>query len=207
MVIAAMQVFAFLEFPILTTMHAYTVGLFFGIYNPFFYFYLFLKSFILVFPKQNKKILVKKMTSCIYWALVFAILLTGSTVFYFYKFKDLEGFGKTPWKSFDYWFTSFKSNTPLIPPNTHGGILGTFLFSVFSSFLSPIGTIIFGVILIIFTIVVGFRKQIKDSIKKMLESKKEEKISDSNSPSPTNKQTLNKSTQKQPLPFEDPFEK
>lgn len=151
-VIISLQIFGFLRVPVLSTIHAYTIGMLFGWYSPLFYVYT--AYFALKMMFGDKVTLPKwiKLNHFTYWFVAISIIFVSVTLLFpYYQVKLRDGFtiwGTQPWHSFDTWFADFTAKSAWAPANTNGGIIGAFLFSLTASFSSGIGAMIISIILL-----------------------------------------------------------
>ncbi|AAT28108.1 MFS transporter [[Mycoplasma] mobile] len=142
-------IFAFLPFPVLTTIHAYTIGALFGFFSPIFYVLTFL--FGLLFILEGEVSTWIRIRYLFLWYLFFsiAIFLIGGTIFYLIIISPggFLDYGNNIWiNNFSNWWTTFSSvnnvSNVVLPNTLNLGIIGNLFFSIFTS----AGTVIFSVI-------------------------------------------------------------
>ena len=131
--------------PVIATINSYTIGVLFGRYSFFFYFYIFATSIVYIL-KFQKGIKIFKITKISYWVFVLCFMtMIVSWFFYAKKFPLSKGIlGSGGFKhSFGLWWDQFKHSKYVWAPTTSdAGLIGALLFSIFSSFLGAIGAAI-----------------------------------------------------------------
>lgn len=141
-----LQIFAFLQVPVISTIHAYTIGMLLGYYNPFFYIFVAYKALVMIFGEKVRLPKWIKLTDFTYWLVVISIVFIGTSLSTYYqrenRFTDI---GLAPWKSFNVWFADYRSHSAWAPANTNGGIVGAFLYSFFAMISSGIGAMIISI--------------------------------------------------------------
>lgn len=184
------QIFAFLEVPFMTTIHAYTIGMLFGFYNPFFYLFLVYISLVMIFGEKMKLPKWVKLTKFTYWVVAVSIIFIGASTGYYQSLNGWTSIGVEPWGSFGEWFDKFTDGPWWAPAQTDGGLVGVTLYTLFASATSGIGALVVAVGTLFITIslivsgsFIGLFKQLNDMRKKTLESKE---MSDENAISPEN---------------------
>ncbi len=226
MVAVTLQIFAFLEIPFLSSIHAYTVGMIFGIFNPLFYLFVIFHAMRMILP--NKWTLPKwfKLTNTTYWIIVISIIFTVHAWGVYAKdhkddHNNLYTFGGRAWKTAinDDWWHTFKTsdanNHHWKPDSKWGGLLGYSVWATFAMFSSPIGAgIIAAIFLVVSTslLVTGsglglykFKKNKQRQILKEKEAKGDELIEVKEEQEPITKTEHLVNTSEFDLPFEDPF--
>ncbi len=216
-----LQIFAFLEIPVLSSIHAYTVGMIFGIFNPFFYLFVIFHAILMIFP--NKWSLPKwfKLTNFSYWFIAFSVILTTQSIQVWFKHPNLDTLGSKAWSiAFkDEWWVQFSKSRPIsghwAPMNYYGGIIGFSLWSFFAMFSTPIGALSISVILLIVSVSflitgtsIGLYRKKQNLHRQTLKEKEifgDEllEIKEENEPITNTEQLQN--TSELDLPFEDPF--
>lgn len=140
------QIFAFLNVPFFTTIHAYTIGMIFGYYNPLFYlFVVYVGLQMLLGPKVKLPSWIK-LTPVTYWIVaILIVFIAASTGYYQSKSKWTE-IGPKAWSAMDEWFTEFKGSSWVSPENTNGGCIGAILYCFFTMIASGIGSFIIAIV-------------------------------------------------------------
>ena len=221
-IISAFQIFAFLNVPVLTTIHAYTAGMLFGVYNPLFYAYAAYLSIIMIFGDKVAMPTWIKLGRVSYWFVAVAVIFIGSSSGYIQNTitDGWTGIGVKSLSAMSKWFEIFTSGNVWFPSNINGGLLGWFLFSITSAGLSGIGSLIFAVMCLVVSVSllvtgtwIGFYK----TLIKRKETDDDDAIEPTNeidlSQFENNEQTktgiIVQNTPVEPdvndLPFEDPF--
>lgn len=133
-----MQIFAFVKLPGISTIHAYTIGIFFGYFNPLFYFFIMFIGIKMIFG--NRKINYKwfKLNYFSYWFTSVSLIFTITTCIKYSPMYGPWSFGIKPWQSFIDWFSDYSSNN-IIPNNNWGGVIGAFSYSFFATFSTSFG--------------------------------------------------------------------
>lgn len=231
LIVAALQIFAFLKVPGLTTIHAYTIGMLLGYYNPFFYVFAAYFALKLIFGKKIELPKWLKLNSFTYWFVVLSFVFIGTSLFFYQTKTGFTAIGAAPWGSFKDWFHTYTSEPAWAPANTNGGIVGAFMYSLIASMSSGIGAIITSIVLAALSVsivisgsFIGFYRSLINRRHKELRDN-EEKIKSEILPEPTMK---TRATQEMPkresapveleetpkedttkveddFPFEDPF--
>ncbi|WP_127942864.1 MULTISPECIES: hypothetical protein [unclassified Mycoplasma] len=149
-VAVSFQIFAFLDIPVMTTIHGYTVGLMLGFYNPLFYALViyvalrYLTSGRLVLPRWIK---IKTSTYCV---LVVSILFVSASSGYYQTETGWFAVGPKTWTAFERWFLDFTRNwNAWFPANTNGGVIGVFLYSFFAMILSGVGAFVVAILWVV----------------------------------------------------------
>lgn len=229
LVIVALQVFAFLRVPVLSTIHAYTVGMVFGWYNPLFY--IFVAYFALRMMFGDKVALPKwlKLNRFTYWFVAISLIFVSVTlIFPYYQAKIHNGFtmwGSEPWNlAFPKWFADFTDKSAWAPANTNGGLVGVFLFALSASLTSGIGAMFISIILLALSVsivisgsFIGFYKNMMhkrtNDLKQSEEMAKNDmplddmakKLPEDKSSQVVEKAQKTEENQDDDFPFEDPF--
>ncbi|CAM9100336.1 DNA translocase FtsK [Mycoplasma marinum] len=224
-----MQIFAFLEVPFLSSLHAYTIGMVFGSFNPFFYIFVIFHSILMIFPNKIKVVKWFKLTNFSYWFIALSIMFVthawveNSTS---ENSTTLNTFGETAWEnSFSRWWSHYSApdsnGTHWVPANYWGGVIGYSIWSMFAMIVSPIGAGVIAALMLLISLsyimtgsVIGlykFKRNNKIQSLKEKETQQEELImvpekgqEDKNE----NQQQVIKtedSNEEFILPFDDPF--
>lgn len=142
-----LQVAEFTKTPVLYTIHAYTIGILFGQYSAFFYFYCLLISItILVKPIRFLKFI--QLTQWSYWLFSLSLMTALVTWFYYVNNLSLNGnsIGTGAWRqSFGLWwhnFTNLKTHSIWYPSTPDAGIIGALLYSSLAFFSTTVVTAI-----------------------------------------------------------------
>ena len=142
-IVVSFQIFAFLEIPVMTSIHGYTVGMLLGFYNPLFY--IFMAYIALLLITKHKLQLPKwfKLKGSTYWMIAISIVFISVSAGYYQAKSGWLVIGGHSWSSISEWFNDFTAaNNAWLPQNTNGGFIGVFLYSFFSMILSGIGAFI-----------------------------------------------------------------
>ena len=147
----SMQVFAFLNVPVFTTIHSYTIGMLIGSYNPLFYAYIIYLSLIMIFKEKIALPSWIKLTKWTYLFVSISIVFIGSSSGYLQT--KISGhwtvIGTDSFKQFPAWYKSFtEGQSAWYPHNINGGLLGVFLFSISAMVSSGVGAFIISIILL-----------------------------------------------------------
>ncbi len=146
------QIFAFLQVPFLTSIHAYTIGLLFGFYNPFFYFYVAYISLIMIFGSKVQLPNWVKLTKVSYWFVAISIMFIGSSSGeYQHQLGGWTQIGTKNWSAFTLWWNAFTENglgSAWTPAATNGGVVAALFYSLTSMISSGIGSFILSIVLI-----------------------------------------------------------
>ncbi|MDD7897241.1 hypothetical protein PUW95_00585 [Metamycoplasma hyosynoviae] len=118
----------------LTTIHSYSINIFFGMFSILFYLWLILFCLKKLFNLKNTY--TARFFHFSMWRLAtlfLAIIIFGSTIYYvankIFVTKPASAFKEV----FSYWFDEFKTNAvPALPYKYGAGIFGTFFYSLFS---------------------------------------------------------------------------
>ena len=225
-VAVSLQIFAFLEVPFLSSIHAYTVGMLFGVFNPFFYLFVCFHAIKMILPSKWNLPKWFKLTTFNYWFIALSIIFTVHAWGAFPKehFREkgnLNTFGVNAWDRAirqDWWehFKDAGKNDMYWKPNsTWGGLVGYSIWAFFAMFSSPIGAGIIAAILLIFSVsflVTGsmfglykFNKNKKRQILKEKEAHGAELIEVKEEQEPITKTEHLTNTSEFDLPFDDPF--
>ncbi|NQZ29483.1 MAG: DNA translocase FtsK [Mycoplasmatales bacterium] len=225
-VAVSLQIFAFLEVPFLSSIHAYTVGMLFGVFNPFFYLFVCFRGIKMILPSKWKLPKWFKLTTFNYWFIVLSIIFTVHAWGVFpkehFKEKDnLNTFGVNAWERAikQDWWESFKevdkNNMYWKPNSTWGGLVGYSIWAFFAMFSSPIGAGVIAAVLLIFSVsflITGsmfglykFKKNKKRQILKEKEAQGAELIEVKEEQEPITQTEHLINTSEFDLPFEDPF--
>ncbi len=213
--ISIMQIFAFLRVPVLSSIHAYTVGMMLGNFNPFFYAFCAFFALSKIFP--NKIHLPKwiKLSVMTYWFVVISLIFVVHS--WYAHPSGISQIGAQPWKDeFPKWWKNFSDTKyAWAPRNYWGGLVGSFTWSFFTTFLSPIGSGIFASVMLALSLsliitgsFIGLFKNLKNKKWKELkikEASKDELKELVEEQEPINKIEELEKTQEMMLPFEDPF--
>lgn len=149
----SMLIFSFLKVVFLSSIDGYTFGMLLGFYSSFVYIYFLYIGLELILGDKFKKPSWIKFNKKNYWFLVLIIIfLSTSTGFY----QSKGGFiiiGAEPWKNFQSWFDTFTNKglsetSSWFPGKTNGGLLGVFLYCLVATFVSGVGAMIVGIILL-----------------------------------------------------------
>lgn len=172
--IAALQIFAFLRVPVLSTIHGYTIGMLFGWYNPLFYAYA--AYFALKMMFGDKVALPKwlKLNHITYWFIAISFIFIGTSLFFYQNKTGYTSIGAEPWGSFKNWFNDFTSEAAWAPANTNGGIVGAFLYALAASITSGIGAIIISIVLAALSVSIVISGSFIGFYKNLINSRKEE---------------------------------
>ena len=207
-----MQIFAFIEVPIITTIHGYTIGMMFGYYNPLFYFYFIYIALEMMFFNKIKIFKWIKLTKKTYWFLVISIVMAGTSLGYYQVKNGFTNLGSSTWSVFKYWFNNYTNNESVsfwFPCNTNGGIIGASIYVVTSTILTGIGSMIITIFMLSLSIVFLVKghdnkffifNKINGFKKKNKKNKEEEKTSKNI------KLKQKENFFEESLPFEDPFD-
>lgn len=142
------QLFAFLQVPFFSTIHGYTIGMLLGWYNPFFYFFTAYIGLLMIFGDKVKLPKWIKLNYITYWIVAISITFIGLATGFYQTKDNWTIIGPKAWNTFDTWFSDFRSGGSYgawTPANTNGGIIGAFLYSVFTMISSGVGSFIFAV--------------------------------------------------------------
>lgn len=154
-------VISFLDIKWVTTLHSYTINVFFGVFSILIYIWCIL--FCLRKLLNLKKTYSKSIFHFSLWRLfvfILGIVIFASTIYYVsYHIKGYEA--KDTFKNvFNEWFKLFKSsNNEFLPYKFSPGIIGTFFYALFSSFGKTGGIVssfIFSIIILVFSCLVFF---------------------------------------------------
>lgn len=228
LVIVALQIFAFLRVPGISTIHAYTIGMLFGWYSPLFYVYVAYFALRMMFGQKVALPKWFKLHRFTYWFIALSLMFLSVTVIFpYYQVKMRDGFtmwGKEPWGAFDKWFSDFRQEAAWAPANTNGGVLGAFMFALTASATSGIGAMFISIGLMVFSVsivvsgsFIGFYKDLMHKRKESLENN--EKAAQNDLPmdelarktqevnvAPSEEKVQNKPEETiDDFPFEDPF--
>ncbi|NQZ66122.1 MAG: hypothetical protein HRT99_02810 [Mycoplasmatales bacterium] len=191
-VISALQIFAFLEIPFLSTINGYTIGMLLGFYNPFFYLFFAYYALYMIFGEAVMLPKWLKLSKKQYWFLAISIIFISSSMGYYQSKDGFTLIGTKSWGSFKTWYNLFTNNETAsgwFPVNTNGGVIGVFLYSFISMISSGIGALIISIIMVILSISfvitgssIGLYKDIVSKKKLGIRDKrkKQKKDSDSN---------------------------
>lgn len=133
-------IFSFVPVPVLTTIHAYTVGALFGFFSPLFYFLTF--SYGVIFLLEGKISTWIKIRYLFVWYFLFSVVifLVGSSSYYLVNIEKnaFLKFGAEIWtKSYNNWWITFSNNSgafnPVTPDTLTPGIIGFLFFDIFAS--------------------------------------------------------------------------
>ncbi|MCR8613007.1 MAG: DNA translocase FtsK [Mycoplasma sp.] len=134
------QVFAFVRVPFLTTIHSYTIGMLFGVFNPLFYLYCAYIGLTMIFSGVRN--IIPNWLKLTRWSYIFVSISLIYTIVTWFHYSSVQGtfaIGTKPWGSFNDWFKTFEKE-PAYPANVWGGIVGAFMYSFTSMFLSSFGS-------------------------------------------------------------------
>ena len=204
------QIFSWLNVPVLSSMHGYTIGMLFGLYNPLFYVFIIYISLKMIFSDKLQKPAWMKLTNKSYWFVAISIIFVG-TSFGFYQSKTgFTNFGSKAWGSFNDWFEEFTSSSSAwAPKNTNGGIVGAFFYSFVSMCLSGIGSIIVAITVLIMSVsllITGTTLGLyKETIKKRSIDLKRKEIKADKEADITNFQVPEEEKKETKVLFDDPF--
>ena len=229
-------IFAWLNIPFLSSIHAYTIGMLMGFYNPLFYIYVTYKALLMIFGDRIKLPKWVKLSQSSYLFVCISIIFVGTSSGYYQEKTSFTSFGLNPWSSFSEWWNDYTQDgtaSTWKPINTNGGLIGVFLYSIFSMALSGIGALILSIVslvisasLLITGTSIGLYKKLINKRKLILRNKEInnedtdlnefiEKESINNFKKDTNETIrikLNNTNKKddsklnkQDLPFDDPF--
>lgn len=177
----AMQVFAFLDLPVLTTIHSYTVGMIFGYFNPFFYLYIAYIGFSLTFDYKAPRFNWLNVNRYSYWfyVLSFMYIFVG-TGYYQVAKNGWFSISSSAWKIMPSWFEEFTASGKQwwLPRTTLAGVLSSFMYAMTSTFVSGIGSFVLSILLLFFVVskictgqIFGFFKQ-RESKRRLIELNK-----------------------------------
>lgn len=180
----AMQVFAFLNLPVLTTLHSYTIGMIFGYFSPFFYLYIAYIGFTFAFDYKAPKLNWLNVNRYSYWFYVLSIMYIFVGTGYFQTISGWFKISSSAWEIMTKWFEHFTQSKKewWLPYTTPVGVIGSFAYALTTTFISGIGSFIVSIVLIFFVVskiitgsTLGFFRQ-KSRIKKLeeLNKRKEE---------------------------------
>lgn len=148
-----LQIFAWLKVPVLSSIHGYTIGMLFGLYNPLFYSFVIYMSIKMIAPNLIKKPSWLKISPLKYWFIAISIIYVGTSLGFYQSKLGYTKFGGTAWKSFSSWFDEFTSSSSAwAPKNTNGGLIGAFLYSMTSMMFTGIGSIIIAITALLLSI-------------------------------------------------------
>jgi len=139
-----LQIGALTQTPGLVTIHTFSVGILFGAYSPFFYFYCLLMASTFLF--KNIRILhVIKLTQITYWIFAFSLMAALVSWFY-YTGNDAisnSSLGATPFKqTFGLWWKNYNGPEWWNHSTPDAGVIGALLFSIIASFTTTFGAAI-----------------------------------------------------------------
>ena len=184
LIITLLQVVAWLKIPFLTSIHSYTIGMIFGIYNPIFYIYIAYKALKLILEDIKLPSFIK-LNSVTYWFVgISLIFLSVSSSFWQERISNgWTSFGSTQWKTLELWFKDFTSDPSWAPLNTNGGVIGSLLYSIAASATTGIGALTISICLTTISISflitgswIGLYKEIKNKTKKIGTKNRNEEI-------------------------------
>ncbi|TCG10661.1 DNA translocase FtsK [Mycoplasma todarodis] len=226
MVAVSLQIFAFLEVPFLSSIHAYTVGMLFGVFNPFFYLFVIFHAMKMILPSKWNLPKWFKLNTYTYWFIAISIIFTihawGAYADLHNKdTNNLNTFGGRAWEiaiKEDWWgkFKTPAANDSYWKPNSQwGGLIGFSVWAFFAMFSSPIGAGVIAAIALVVSIsflITGstfglykFKKNKKRQILKEKEAHGDELIEVKEEQEPINDTKHLTNTSEFDLPFEDPF--
>ena len=206
----AMQIFAFLPVPGVTTIHKYTVGMLMGWYHPLFYGFIIFRCVIFIFNVKPKLPSWFKFSLFTYVFLSISIIFIIVSTGYFQSKGSWTEIGGGSWHAMNNWWDSFRdSGDAWIPSATNGGVIGAFMYSMFAMITSGIGAFIFSIILLILSISLLVSGSLIGLYKDLLKKKKmdTQKIEDDkeNKTNISNIDTTTENKEDEIFPFDDPF--
>ena len=145
-------VFGFIRVPVVTYIHAYTIGLLLGYYSPLFYGYIIVVSLYVMIPGAFKKIEKYKIDLKAYLVISFTIVWLGTNTYYYQYHEGWTTIGSKSFDSFKRWEEVFTRGPWWAPENTNGGILGASIYGYVSMLVSGIGTAILSLPLLLISI-------------------------------------------------------
>lgn len=139
-------VFSFLEVPIINLIHAYSFGLFFGIFTPIFYFGIFLISFQKVVQFKRLSFKYFRPTNFKIGTIIISAIFLTIAIISIIKGHIYASLENEIWKqTFETWWENFTHNNKVInslEPNTsHYGLFLLFIYS-FISWLATTWTVL-----------------------------------------------------------------
>lgn len=169
---------SFLNVKGLTTIHSYTINIFFGMFSILFYVWIMLFAFKKLFNLKNTY--SAKIFHFSLWRLAiffFAILIFGSVI-YFTANKVFPTAGKSYKIVFDNWFETFSSShNAVLPYKWNAGIIGSFIYSFFT-LLGKTAGIVFSfslsILILVASILIFFISDIRFNLISFSKAKRDE---------------------------------